>query len=109
MLVRRRLEVCVFSYLAAELRPGDIAVAGSDSYANLHDQLMSWEECRPLVEAFCAQAGIPSGPTALAAPTTGPGSPRSPPGWTPGTRPTPAAKPQADQTPSPLERRPHPP
>ena len=53
MLVRRHLEVCVFSYLAAELRSGDIAVAGSDSYANLHDQLMSWEECRPLVEAFC--------------------------------------------------------
>ncbi|MGP3966010.1 hypothetical protein ACTWPT_59760 [Nonomuraea sp. 3N208] len=44
MLVRRHLEVCVFSYLAAELRSGDIAVAGSDSFANLHDQLMSWEE-----------------------------------------------------------------
>jgi hypothetical protein len=27
-LVRRHLEVCVFSYLAAELRSGDIAVAG---------------------------------------------------------------------------------
>ncbi|MEU6743741.1 hypothetical protein [Streptosporangium sandarakinum] len=47
MLVRRHLGVCVFTYLAAELRSGDIAVAGSDSYANLHDQLMSWEECRP--------------------------------------------------------------
>ncbi|MFE3454053.1 hypothetical protein ACFXJ8_34525 [Nonomuraea sp. NPDC059194] len=31
MLARRHLEVCVFSYLAAELRSGDIAVAGSDS------------------------------------------------------------------------------
>ena len=67
MLVRRHLEVCVFSYLAAELRSGDIAVAGSDSYANLHDQLMSWEECRPLAGAFCAQAGIPSDPAALTA------------------------------------------
>ena len=65
MLVRRHLEVCVFSCLAAELRSGDVAVAGSDSYANLHDQLMSWEECQPLVEAFCAQAGIPSDPAAL--------------------------------------------
>jgi hypothetical protein len=55
MLVRRHLEVCVLSYLAAELRSGDIAVAGSDSYANLHDQLMSWEECRPLAVAFCAR------------------------------------------------------
>ncbi len=43
MLSRRHLEVCVFSHLAAELRSGDIAVAGSDSYANLHAQLMSWE------------------------------------------------------------------
>ncbi|MET8051536.1 transposase [Streptosporangium sp. NPDC005286] len=60
MLVRRHLEVCVFSYLAAELRSGDIAVTGSDSYANLHDQLMSWEECAPLVEEFCAEAGFPT-------------------------------------------------
>ena len=49
----------MFSCLAAELRSGDIAVTGSDSYANLHDQLMTWEECRPLARAFCAQAGIP--------------------------------------------------
>ncbi|MFD8534154.1 Tn3 family transposase [Streptosporangium canum] len=60
MLVRRHLEVCVFSYLAAELRSGDIAVAGSDSYANLQDQLMTWEECAPLVEEFCAEAGLPT-------------------------------------------------
>jgi len=31
LLARRHLEVCVFSCLAAELRSGDIAVAGSDS------------------------------------------------------------------------------
>nr|WP_318272003.1 hypothetical protein [Microbispora triticiradicis] len=67
MLVRRHLEVCVFSYLAAELRSGDIAVAGSDSFANLHDQLMSWQECRPLVPAICAQAGIPAEASALTA------------------------------------------
>ena len=47
MLARRHLEVCVFSHLAAELRSGDIAVVGSDSYANLHAQLMSWDECAP--------------------------------------------------------------
>ncbi|MGP3961036.1 DUF4158 domain-containing protein [Nonomuraea sp. 3N208] len=65
LLVRRHLEVCVFSYLAAELRSGDIAVIGSDSYANLHAQLMSWEECEPHVAAFCEQAGIPAEATAL--------------------------------------------
>jgi TnpA family transposase len=65
LLVRRHLEVCVFSYLAGELRSGDIAVAGSDSFANLHAQLMSWQECAPLAEAFCAQAGIPTQARAL--------------------------------------------
>lgn len=59
-LVRRHLEVCAFSYLAAELRSGDIAIVGADSYADLHAQLMSWEECAPLVEQFCGQAGIPT-------------------------------------------------
>ncbi len=60
MLARRHLEVCVFSHLAAELRSGDIAVAGSDSYADLGAQLMSWDECAPLAAQFCEQAGIPT-------------------------------------------------
>jgi TnpA family transposase len=67
MLARRHLEVCVFSHLAAELRSGDIAVVGSDSYANLHSQLMSWEDCEPLVAGFCEQAGIPPDAKALVA------------------------------------------
>jgi TnpA family transposase len=59
-LRRRHFEVCVFAHLAAELRTGDIAVAGSESYANLHTQLMSWAECEPLVPGYCAQAGLPA-------------------------------------------------
>jgi len=66
-LVRRHLEVCVFTALASELRSGDIAVAGADSFANLHAQLMSWAECAPLVEDFCAQAGLPTEAHALTA------------------------------------------
>lgn len=57
-LVRRHLEVCVFSYLASELRSGDIAVLGADSYANLHAQLTSWDECVPQVEQFCCRSSI---------------------------------------------------
>jgi TnpA family transposase len=57
-LRRRQFEVCVFAHLADELRSGDVAVAGSESYANLHTQLMSWAECEPLVADYCAQAGI---------------------------------------------------
>ncbi|WUK72987.1 DUF4158 domain-containing protein [Kribbella sp. NBC_00359] len=59
-MVRRHLEACVFSYLASELRSGDMAVAGSESYANLGDELLSAEECEPLVAAYCAEAGLPA-------------------------------------------------
>ncbi|MEU0485717.1 hypothetical protein ABZ260_41900 [Streptosporangium sp. NPDC006013] len=64
---RRHLEACVFSHLVAELRSGDIAVTGSDSYTNLNAQLMSWEECEPLAAQFCEQAGIPAEASALVA------------------------------------------
>lgn len=57
-LRRRHFEVCVFAHLAGELRSGDIAVRGSDSYANLYTQLMSWPECEPLIGDYCTQAGL---------------------------------------------------
>jgi hypothetical protein len=34
MFVRRHLEACVLTYLAEELRTGDVAVAGAQAYAN---------------------------------------------------------------------------
>ena len=40
LLARRHLEVCVLSHLAAELRSGDIAVAGSDSYPSADRQYL---------------------------------------------------------------------
>ncbi len=88
LLARRHLEVCVLSHLAAELRSGDIAVAGSDSYASLHDQLMSWEECQPHVADFCEQAGIPAMPGTWSR-TSAPSWRRPPPPSMPGTRRTP--------------------
>jgi Transposase and inactivated derivatives, TnpA family len=57
---RRNFEVCTLSYLVQELRTGDLAVIGSESYANLQKQLMSWEECEPLVAEYCEQAGLPA-------------------------------------------------
>jgi hypothetical protein len=59
-LVRRHFEVCVFSYLAAELRAGDIAVVGSESYANLQEQLLSWQQCQPLLAEYCTEVGLPA-------------------------------------------------
>ena len=66
-LVRRHFEACVFTYLAEELASGDVAVAGSDSYANWSEQLLSWKECEPLLEGFCAEAGLPTDAAAFTA------------------------------------------
>lgn len=56
---RRYLELCVFSYLADELRSGDLCVAGSESFADYRQQLLSWEECEALLPDYCAKIGLP--------------------------------------------------
>jgi len=57
-IVRRHLEVCVFSYLMAELRSGDICVKGSENYADYREQLLPWSECLPLIDQYCADLGF---------------------------------------------------
>ena len=58
VLARRHLEVCVFSHVAAELKTGDLCVEGSEKYADYREQLLSWEECEPLVEEHCRELGL---------------------------------------------------
>ena len=60
LLNRRHFEACAFTYLAGELRTGDIAVRGSDAYANWSAQLVAWEDCEGLLGEFCAETGLPS-------------------------------------------------
>jgi hypothetical protein len=57
---RRHFEVCVFVHLAAELKSGDIAIVGSEAYADYRDQLLPWATCEPLVADYCQQAGLPT-------------------------------------------------
>src|SRR5258708_5739534 len=58
---RRHFEVCVFSQLASELKTGDLFVTGSESYADYREQLLSWEECEPMVADYCDEmAFIPT-------------------------------------------------
>jgi TnpA family transposase len=59
MFVRRHLEACVLTYLAEELRTGDVAVEGAQSYASWADQLISVERCVQLLPVFCAEVGLP--------------------------------------------------
>lgn len=56
---RRHFEVCIFSYLAAELKSGDICVLGSESYGDYRLQLLSWSECEPKVGEYCQNLGLP--------------------------------------------------
>jgi TnpA family transposase len=56
---RRYLEVCVFSYLASELRSGDMCVLGSESFADYRKQLLPWEECLQRLPAYCEKVGLP--------------------------------------------------
>ncbi|QYC38831.1 Tn3 transposase DDE domain protein [Nonomuraea coxensis DSM 45129] len=60
MVARRHFEAMVFTYLAEELRTGDIAVVGSNEYADWSANLLPWAECEPLLEGFCEQVGVPS-------------------------------------------------
>lgn len=62
VLDRKHFEVCVFSYLAQELKAGDIAIADSEEYADYRNQLLSWEDCTPLIEEFCAEMSLPNNP-----------------------------------------------
>lgn len=57
---RRALEVCVFSYVATELKTGDLWVEGAGEFADLRAQLLPPEEYQPKLAEFCQQAGIPA-------------------------------------------------
>lgn len=58
-MVRRHFEVCIFFYLAAELKSGDICVLGSESYADYRLQLLTWSECEPKLGEYCQNLGFP--------------------------------------------------
>ena len=62
LLVRRQLEICIFSYLATELKTGDACVVGSENYADFRQQLLPWSECEPNIVEYCASLGIPDTP-----------------------------------------------
>jgi TnpA family transposase len=57
---RRPLEICVFTHLALDLKAGDLAVIGSEHYADYRAQLVPWEKCTQLLEGYCAQVGLPA-------------------------------------------------
>ena len=65
MVARRHFEAMVFTYLAEELRTGDVAVAGAGEYADWRASLLTWAECEPLLAGFCEKTGLPGTATAF--------------------------------------------
>jgi TnpA family transposase len=56
--VRRHFEAMVFCYLAEELRTGDVAVIGSEEYADWSQQLLSWEQVQAKLPEYLAEVGL---------------------------------------------------
>ena len=58
---RRYFEICVFSYIASEFKTGDIYANDSDEYADYRDQLLTWDQCIPLLDDYCKEFNLPIG------------------------------------------------
>ncbi|MET8326190.1 hypothetical protein [Streptomyces sp. NPDC005181] len=76
MLDRRRFETLVFTYLAEHLRTGDVAITGSDTFANGLEQLPDWEECGPKLAQLCEETGLPGSSRSGQIPEAGRTDPR---------------------------------
>jgi TnpA family transposase len=62
VLVRQQLEICIFTYLATELKTGDACVVGSENYADFREQLLPWSECETMLPQYCEEMGFPDNP-----------------------------------------------
>lgn len=59
-LARRHLEVCIFAAVADELKSGDLAVEGSERFADYRARLLPWALCEPQIAEYCQEVGLPT-------------------------------------------------
>jgi len=64
---RRYFELCLFTYVANELRSGDLYVQGAVSYGDYRRDLLPWSECVPLLNQYCSEVGLPNKATLFVA------------------------------------------
>jgi TnpA family transposase len=60
MFDRRLFELCVFTHLADGLKTGDLALDGSERYADYRTQLLPWAACQSLLTDYCREVGLAS-------------------------------------------------
>ncbi len=53
------LEMCVFNQLVAELKTGDLAVNGSELFADFREQLLTWRQCQSRLDDYCDVSSLP--------------------------------------------------
>ena len=54
--IRQHLETCVFSYVAEELKTGDLCVEqAQNSLPIIETSFSVWEECEPKLADYCQQ------------------------------------------------------
>lgn len=58
LFVRKHFEAMVFTALAEELRTGDIAVVGSEEYADWSEQLLVWEVVQETLGSYLVEVGL---------------------------------------------------
>lgn len=51
--------MCIFSYIASDFKSGDIYVENSEEYADYRKQLLSWDECMPILDSYCKEMNLP--------------------------------------------------
>lgn len=56
--VRKHFEAMVFTALAEELRTGDVAVVGSEEYADWSRQLLDWEVVKEKLGTYLVEVGL---------------------------------------------------
>ncbi|MFJ5722305.1 transposase [Streptomyces sp. NPDC093149] len=56
--VRKHFEAMVFTYLAEELRCGDVADLGSEEYADWSQQLLEWEAVQEALADYLVEVGL---------------------------------------------------
>ncbi|MFI6684766.1 Tn3 family transposase [Streptomyces sp. NPDC050485] len=56
--VRKHFEAMVFTALAEELHTGDVAVVGSEEYADWSEQLLAWEVVQETLGSYLVEVGL---------------------------------------------------
>lgn len=62
VFIRKNFEICVFSYISYEFKTGDLCSELSQEYADYKNQLLTWDECRLMLDDYCSEMNLPNNP-----------------------------------------------